>query len=92
MKIQAAGISGSCYCIMENYLTGGRLLFKRRECEYGIPQGSPIGPWLFSMHVIDLPDWNQKQLLTCLQMILEFYTGGTIDEVKEDLQETLNEM
>ena len=100
MKIQAAGISGNSYYTMENYLTNRRQFVEidsscsqEKPVSYGVPQGSLLGPRLFSMHVNDLPDCTSRATVHMFADDTEsFCIGDTVDEVIEDLQVTVNEM
>ena len=62
-KLHAIGISGSLHEWLMSYLTDRRQFTEVNNCRsttdfvrYGVPQGSLLGPRLYTIYVSDLPD------------------------------------
>ena len=54
----------------------------RMEVNYGVPQGSLLGPRLFAVQVNDLPNVPSKGTLEMFADDTEYYcVGKTVDEV-----------
>ena len=99
LKLQRAGISGNLLLWIRNYLCDRRQFTKtglcdseRESVDYGVPQGSVLGPLLFALFCDDLPDCARHDDEK-LEMYADDTTltsiGETVDQVILKLNETL---
>ena len=78
LKLQVGGISGNVYNLIADYLSGRKQFVEiediegqrssEAEVKFGVPQGSVLGPRLFSIYVNDFP-----QMPSCERM--EMFAG-----------------
>ena len=91
-KLQTCGISGQFSDLLENYLQN-RLKFvdingassDTKEISYGIPQGSLLGPKLFSLYINDLPEYVSKEQVYLFANDTTYYVGHSTEEVIDAL-------
>ena len=95
-KLQGCGVSGPLLRLLENYLQGrsqyvqlNESKSKTRTISYGVPQGSLLGPRLFSLYVNDLPSTIKSSEVCLFADDSTFYSiGSNIEEVIDALNET----
>ena len=90
-KLKALGVSEVCLAWFQSYLTSrfqrtviGQATFCNRRISVGVPQGSILGPLLFSIYINDLP--------TCLKHTsVTLFADDTALYRSTELQQILNE-
>ena len=99
-KLQAAGIMGGPYTWLLDYLDNRQQFTEisgsrsSTKCiSYGVPQGSLLGPRLFSIYVNDLPDAVSAGKVQMYADDTTVYCIGTnMDSVTESLNTILNQI
>ena len=94
-KLQGFGFTGKAYRILESYLDDRQQFVElngtrsgMRDVSYGVPQGSLLGPRLFSMYINDLPDHITKgDVYLFADDTTFYYVGQNIEEVVDSLNE-----
>ena len=99
-KLKNYGFEGKLFAMLENYLKDRRQYVvvngkssTTEVVKYGVPQGSLLGPRLFSIHVNDLPEVPSQGQIEMFADDTEYYcVGKTEDEVLSALQVGINEI
>ena len=92
-KLKAAGLSGDMYNFIQSYLSE-RSQFtvingtssSTSPVEYGVPQGSLIGPVAFTINVEDMPSSTNSHLELLADDSTLFEIGDSVDNVIVSLQ------
>lgn len=95
-KLQASGISGNLLLFIEDYLSN-RSQFTSingtaSECsqvEYGVPQGSLLGPQFFSINVEDMPGSIENNLDLFADDSTSYAVGESTDDVINKIRNDL---
>eukprot|EP00794_Sanderia_malayensis_P014560 gene14560-16062_t len=94
-KLQQAGFSGNIELTIEDYLNN-RFQFTEmdksnstlRKIECGVPQGSFLGPRVFSVYVEDFPEaLSKSQLEVYVNDTTAYCAGSSMNEVCDDLRQ-----
>ena len=101
-KLQAVGIGGDLYQWLCDYLNDRKQFANVNSKHssvkiivFGVPQGSLLGPCLFSIHVNDLPDFVSKGYLFMFADDTKLYCvgkdmEGVIDMMNKAVKELFN--
>ena len=97
-KVEHYGIRGQSLDWFQNYLTNrtqkvsyANEISTSLILDFGIPQGSVLGPLLFVLYMNDLPDCLRNCSINMYaDDTIIFYTGPNTNEIKRILQEDLN--
>ena len=92
-KMEKTGIRGALYNWILDYLTnryqytdGNGLKSRIRIVEYGVPQGSLLGPRLFKIYVNDLPESVEEGVIYLFaDDTTVYYIGNNIEDVLDGL-------
>lgn len=98
-KLKACGISGDFHSYLESYLTNRRQYTNLNgstsnltEVEFGVPQGSLIGPPSFSVNINDINDAIDSELDLFADDSTAHTIGDTVDIVMSDLQKSAKQL
>ena len=100
LKLQSSGISGKVATWIQDYLCNRKQLTVIEtqssavlDVSMGVPQGSLLGPRLFTAYANDLPKAVKSgQIEMHADDTTAFFIGENIDDVCIRLQETLKEI
>lgn len=97
-KLSACGISGEFHEYLSSYLkerkqyTVVNNVSSSIECiDYGVPQGSILGPICFTIHVDDMPDQIQCETNLFADDTSGYVIGDTVDEVLIETKSSLED-
>lgn len=83
LKLESAGIEGTCLNLLSNYLNNRQqqckvngIISKTTPITYGVPQGSILGPLLFIIFINDIADSITNVRLSLYADDTVFYLGG----------------
>ena len=99
-KLQACGISGDLHKLILNYLSGRKQYTEvnnqkssTKPVNCGVPQGSLLGPRLYTIQVNDLPESTSEGELSLFANDTNVYCIGTdIEEVIDTLNRIMAEV
>ena len=100
LKLQASGMSGNLYNLIIDYLSGRKQYVEiegqrstEADVRFGVPQGSILGPRLFSIYVNDLSEVPSSGNLEMFADDTTFYcSGDSVDDVCANIQSSLEEI
>ena len=98
-KLQGLGIAGDLWSWIKDYLKNRTQVVngcksERRFIKYGVPQGSVLGPTLFSLICNDLSDIAEGEgvLQMCADDTTIYATASSLDKVAEKLNAILEKL
>ena len=99
-KLHAIGISGSLHEWLMSYLSNRRQFTEVNNCKsttghvrYGVPQGSLLGPRLYTIYVNDLPDHvDSGDIYLYADDTTAYCIGPSVDHVLSSLNKTLKQI
>ena len=100
VKMQACGISGNLYLWLADYLADRKQVVQSDNAksdllnvEFGVPQGSVLGPRLFGMKVMDLAECHSTGYVKMFADDTEcFCIGDSVENVTSSLQLLLDDI
>lgn len=88
LKLEASGITGNCLKLLKNYLTNrtstcyiNNLTSTEEMIDYGVPQGSTLGPLFFIIFINDIANYINNVKLSLYADDRAFYLSGTDKQV-----------
>ena len=76
----------------KQYITINWEASESKQIEYGVSQGSLLGPMIYGVHANDLPDSVYKSIEMFEDDSAAYCIGNSVDEVTLVLQEIINDM